>query len=118
MSDLTTRHSDPTTVRPITDVLWEIYKGDFVEEASNALAEVIRAVRQTGKKGALSIKLEVSKSDADEIAIEVVPQLGTKAPAPTKPKAIFMADDRGSLTRDDPRQQRIAVDAPTQENDR
>ena len=47
-------------MRLITDVLREIRKGRPVEEATMALADVVRAVDETGKDGSVTIRLRSS----------------------------------------------------------
>lgn len=49
-------------MRLITDVLRDIRRGRPVEEATNALADVVRAVDETGKKGSVTITLTISPS--------------------------------------------------------
>ena len=46
-------------MRLITDVLRDIRKGRPVEEATMALADVVRAVDETGKEGSVTIALKI-----------------------------------------------------------
>ena len=46
-------------MRLITDILRDIRKGRPVEEATMALADVVRAVDETGKEGSVTITLKI-----------------------------------------------------------
>ena len=44
-------------MKPITDTLRSLRSGVLVDEATDALAELVNAVMETGKAGELTIKL-------------------------------------------------------------
>lgn len=96
-----------TEVVPFPDVLTQLRKGAAVDEFTAALAELVQAVTYTGKKGTLTLKLNVAPSKTDDSAVEVVDDLAVKVPKPPQKTSLFFADDSGSLTRTDPRQGRI-----------
>ena len=84
-------------------VLNQLHRGSAVADASDALAEVVRAVRENGKKGKLSLTITVvplSKGDAVDLVCEVT----TKTPKPNKGSSLFFVADDGTLLRNDPRQ--------------
>lgn len=90
-------------MRPITDILREIRGGDFVNSASDKLAELVKAVGATQKGGDITIKLKV-KPDG-EGAFTVVADCSTTVPKPDVAKtATFFSDVDGNLVRSDPRQ--------------
>lgn len=98
-------------MRPFTDVLRDIRKGRVVEAASEELAEVVRAVLDTGKAGEITLKLAVKPQGKGDNAVIVSAKLTAKKPQATLPDALFFADLDGDLLRDDPTQQRIFADA-------
>ena len=84
-------------------VLNQLHRGSAVADASDALAEVVRAVRENGKKGKLTLSITVvplSKGDAVDLVCEVT----TKIPKPNKGSSLFFVADDGTLLRNDPRQ--------------
>lgn len=89
----------------ITDILRDIRKGRPVEEATNALADVVRAVDETGKEGAVTIVLKVkpAKHGGPEKTLQV--EVKVKKPvSDIAPAAVFFSDGDGDLHRFDPSQ--------------
>ena len=84
-------------------VLTQLRRGAAVVDASEGLAEVVKAVRENGKKGKLSLTITVvplSKGDAVDLVCEVT----VKVPKPNKGSSLFFVADDGTLLRNDPRQ--------------
>jgi len=92
-------------MRPITDILREYRKGRLVEQATDELAAIVKAVEETGKAGKLTLKISVRKKDNGEVIL----QAETKAEVPKEPlpDAIFYTDANGDLHRVDPRQREM-----------
>jgi len=81
--------------------LCELRRGALVAEASQTLADLVKQVRKTGKKGKLKIEMTLRPS-AD--AIEITAVCEPKVPK-LDPKATTMFDtEDGGLQRDDPKQ--------------
>lgn len=99
-------------MRPITDVLREIRKGRAVDLASRQLAEVVRAVEETGKPGEVTITLKV-KPDEETGVLKLSPSVKCKVPQPDIGEAVFFAatDGSGDLLRTDPRQKEMFSEA-------
>lgn len=97
-------------MRPITDVMRDIRKGRAVDEASEQLAEVVRAVQATGKAGSVTIKLTVEPKPGEGDAFVIKPEVSAKIPRPKLPDAIFFATDDGDLVREDPNQREMFRD--------
>lgn len=91
-------------MKPFTDILREIRKGEAVNAATDELAELIRAVKATGKPGTLTLKLKVTPIGRDGKQVEITPDISMSAPSPALNKGIFFVDDQGDLLRDDPDQ--------------
>lgn len=89
-------------VRPFAHVLGEINRGAVADEAAAALAELVAAVRDTGRKGTVKLTITVAPFSGSEEVIQVTGTVDLKAPKPHQPASIFYADDTGSLSRNDP----------------
>ncbi len=91
-------------MRLITDILRDIRKGRPVEEATQALADVVRAVDETGKKGSVTITLDVVPSKHGGPEKMLVCKIKTTKPIADIAPAIFFSDEQGDLHRVDPNQ--------------
>lgn len=81
-------------------------KGAFPAEAGEALAEVIKAVRETAQKGSITIKLEIVPVPKTEGAqVTITPALAAKTPKLSPKARTFYTDGDGQLHRSDPNQQ-------------
>jgi hypothetical protein len=94
-------------MRLITDIMRDIKKGRLVEEATAALAEVVRCVDELHKPGSVSITITVKPGDGNEKTLQAT--LSIKKPARDIPPAIFFSDDDGDLHRSDPRQSEMEL---------
>ena len=97
-------------MRLITDILRDIRKGKAVDEATEAFAEVVRAVSSTGKPGSVTIKLTVKPTQADSAEKTLIAEITKKQPMATIQPATFFADDDGNLFRTDPRQAEMPLE--------
>lgn len=97
-------------MRPFTDVLREMRKGRIVDQASEMLAELVRAVDATDKAGTLTVKLTVKpdKSGGREKVLSAV--VTSSVPRHELPDAIFFSDVDGNLSRNDPDQREMFTD--------
>lgn len=91
-------------VRPFADFLHEQAGGRTHEELTEALAEVVAAVRDTGKKGTLTLTLTVTPLKNGGGALTVTDSVKKGVPIHDRRASIFYATNSGSLTRDDPMQ--------------
>jgi hypothetical protein len=96
-------------MRLITDILREIRKGRPVEEATQALADVVRAVDETGKKGSVTITLNIIPSKHGGPEKTLVCEVKSKKPIADIAPAVFFSDQDGDLFRVDPRQEEMAL---------
>lgn len=95
-------------IRPFSDVLREFAGGAVADEAAIKLAEVVRAVRASGRKGTLTVTISVEpakKSRADLLIAKAT--VTAKEPAGEATPMIVFATDSGSLVRNDPHQQAL-----------
>lgn len=98
-------------MRLITDVLRDIRQGRVVDAASEELAELVKAVQDTGKPGALNLKITITPQGKSDNAVIVGCDISIKAPRASLPDALFFADIDGDLLKDDPTQSRMFADA-------
>lgn len=97
-------------MRPITDVLREIRRGRAVDIASRMLADVVRAVDETGKKGSVTITLTVEPEEGGGSQKTITAEVKHKLPVESIPTAVFFSDEEGTLHRVDPQQAELFQD--------
>lgn len=106
-------------VRPAADVLVEM--GGVHWQLSEKLADLVDAVADTGRKGSVTLKLEVAPigDDVRESGLRMNATITEKMPQlPLKGSTFFVRAD-GQLTREHPGQQRVPlheVTSPEVEN--
>ena len=88
--------------RDFSTILRDLDGGSVNEEATHQLRLVVRAARVAGKKGTLTIKLDV-EPDGRQFVISA--KVDAKCPVPAPGITMFFADDDGDLQRSDPRQE-------------
>lgn len=96
-------------MRLITDILRDIRKGRPVEEATHALAEVVRAVDETGKEGSVTITLKIKPAKHGGPEKTLIAEVKAKKPIAEIAPAVFFSDDEGDLHRVDPRQEEMPL---------
>ena len=84
-------------------VLTQLRRGSAVVDASEGLAEMVKAVRETGKKGKLTITITVVPLNKGD-AVDLVDEVNVKLPKPNRGSSLFFSADDGTLLRNDPRQ--------------
>ena len=90
---------------PFSQQLAYINKGTLDAELTEALAEVIKAVRETGKKGAVTLTLNCSMLNTrDENTMKVTPKVTRTIPELDRADTIMFSTADGDLLRDDPAQ--------------
>ncbi len=96
-------------MRLITDILRDIRRGRPVEEATNALADVVRAVDETGKDGSVTITLKVKASKHGGPEKTLICEVKAKKPIAEIAPAVFFSDADGDLHRVDPSQEEMEL---------
>lgn len=92
-------------VRPFADWLREQSGGRTHDDLTEALAEVVTAVGDTGKKGTVTLTITVAPLDKNGgSALTVTDAIKKAVPQHDRRKSIFYGDKAGNLLRDDPRQ--------------
>lgn len=98
-------------VNRITETLERLRGGQMLDEASEKLAEIVRAVDVTGKAGELTIKLQVKKLSRSG-ALEVIDKLVAKVPEESPITTMMYPTPEGNLITEDPRQQKLDLKIP------
>jgi hypothetical protein len=93
--------------RPFAAWLTEQRNGGLHGEVSDAFAELVQAVNEHEKTGKLTLTVTVTPNGDGSIFIG--DDLKITEPKPDKPKALFFTDDRGNVTRRDPRQAELPL---------
>lgn len=104
---------DPEAIE-FADLIKEFAHGSTNRMATERLREIVKACRETGKKGAIKLTLGVSVNQG---IVEVKAQITTTKPEPALPGACYYATDEGGLVDEDPRQLKLpakVIDAPAQ----
>lgn len=96
-------------MRLITDVLRDIRKGRPVEEATMALADVVRAVDETGKEGSVTITLKIKPAKHGGPEKTLIAEVKSKKPIADIAPAVFFSDRDGDLHRYDPAQEEMEL---------
>lgn len=89
--------------------LREVRNGECLKDMSQALAELVKAVRETGKKGAVSLRLCVSPAGTAEEVLLIEDEIKKIMPKEKKAGSIFFATDDNGLQRNDPRQRELPL---------
>lgn len=91
--------------RPFADWIREQSSGRTHDELTEALAEVVTAVKETGKKGSVTLTIAIAPFDKGMgAALTVTDAVKKVVPQHDRRKTIFYADDSGNLTKEDPMQ--------------
>lgn len=88
--------------RPFSDVLAEISGGRIAADLTEQLAELTKAVGETGKGGFLNLKVKVEPNGDTAVTYEA--DIACKVPRPSYGKTMFFTDAEGGVHRRDPRQ--------------
>lgn len=102
-----TDKSPPFT--PFSDWITDHAQGDVDVEMTLALAEVVQAVTNHGKKGTVTLKVAIDTAGSGGRTVEISCVVDAKAPTADPERSIFYVGDKGSLHRDDPYQRRLPL---------
>lgn len=103
-------HTDPDengevhTLKPFQQFLLEQRHGGLHSELSEKLAELAAAVAEHGKEGSISLRIKVKPLKEASDQYLVTDEVKVSAPEGNRGGSLFFADDRGNLSRSNPRQ--------------
>lgn len=95
---------------PITETLRHVRGGLLIIEASEQLAELVKAVEITGKGGKLVIELQVKKLSRSG-ALEIIDKVTSKVPTEAPLSTMMYPTPEGNLITEDPRQAKLDLKA-------
>jgi len=96
------------SVRPITDTLRKLQGGIFIDQCSDLLAGIVKAVDETGKAGKLSITIDVKKTGATgSVLAKVTDKTPEKTPEKTPDPDMFWPTVEGNLSEHNPNQRNL-----------
>jgi hypothetical protein len=104
MSDTTIGADEEIHVRPFADWLREQSGGKTHEELGVALYDLVGRVRDTGKKGTVTLTITVAPLKNDVDVLVVSDEIKLRVPEHDRKASLFYADKTGNLTRQDPGQ--------------
>ncbi len=88
------------------EFLAEFGKGATNRVASERMQDIVKACAETGRKGSLTIKIEIGS--AGGIA-ELRAKISCTKPEPALPGGVYFATEAGALVEEDPRQLKLPV---------
>ncbi len=98
------KNTDDGTVRPFADFFREHGNGRTHDEMSDVLRDLIAKVKDTGRKGSLTLTITVEPMKKDDRMVIVSDSLRVRLPEHDRPTAVWYVDRSGNLTRNDPNQ--------------
>lgn len=108
MSDHEDTPDTAPVTRPFSQWLLEQRHGGLHAELTEALQKVVQGVQEYGRPGSLTLVVNI-KPAGNEINLLVSDDVKSKVPQPDRPTALFFADSRGNLSREDPRQPELPL---------
>lgn len=94
-------------IRPFAELLTILDRGEAHAEASRGLNDLVAAVNDTGKKGSLTIVIEMAPLKGSSQQLLVAARVAVKLPKSDPGAGVFYIDGANNLTRTDPNQPEI-----------
>lgn len=110
-------NDESRVVRPFATTLNEVDEGRAHTRVSDQFADLIAAVRETGRPGTLVLTVKVApvtKGNADAFMVSAAAVV--KAPKQDVPASIFFPTRDGNLSRNDARQPQLPLRAVAGDN--
>jgi hypothetical protein len=98
----------PPTAKPVVRMLANIGDGAFLTDCSIKMQEMVAAVHEHGTTGEITIKVKVSKTGAQTMALTSA--VTNKVPTRRKLPVLLYSSENGGLTMHDPRQLDLNLD--------
>lgn len=86
-------------------VLRDLRKGRTVSELEDKMREVVNRVRDTGKKGTLTLTISIDPTKAGDGTYQLSDKVVSKLPDFERHATLFFGTPDGNLQQEDPRQQ-------------
>ena len=85
-------------------------EGAVVPDLVNEIHEVVKAVRDTGRAGDISLKLKIAPCKGSARQVVVNAEINSKPPKCARPMSLYFTDEDGALHRQDPLQMGLKFD--------
>jgi|GEM_PF-410637 len=98
------------TQTPFSQQIQHLNKGMLDDELTQLLSDVVKAVRETGKSGTVTLTLKVkplNNKGIDDDAVQVIPETKNMTPKLPQKAMVMWSTGDGDLLRRDPSQQEI-----------
>ena len=86
----------------IADVIKDMHRGIVAVDADAKLTELVAAVKEHGKVGTFTLRIDIKPKGNDEA--DITAEITTKVPKPKPRPALFYLTDDNNLSRTDPTQ--------------
>lgn len=90
-------------VPQLAHVLAQVNRGALADEAAAMLADLVQEVTAVGKKGTLTLTLEVAPFTGNNDTVQLSGRVSVKSPSRDPHAGLFFYDEHGGLNRNDPR---------------
>lgn len=91
-------------VRPFAEFLREHGRGRTHDELGEALHTLVSRVKDTGKKGTITLTVQVEPMKKDDRMVVVSDKIAIKLPEHDRPAGVWFVGRDGNLQRNDPDQ--------------
>lgn len=93
-----------------TRTIAQLNAGGSVDELSQHLAALVKAVKATGRGGKITHVITVAPaSRGDIVAVKLTDDIKVAMPKAPRPESIFFSTEDGTLQRNDPRQSEMEL---------
>lgn len=89
---------------PFASILHSLNKGKVHTQLGEELRAIVAAVKDTGKTGTITLRLDVKPMTGDEDGVLIAARIGSKVPQFDPSTSVFYADDHNNLSRTPVRQ--------------
>jgi hypothetical protein len=109
MTDQPPDNDEGQQIRPFAAVLQDINNGAVADQLARDVQNLVQAVQELGRKGKLTVTLEVAPRKGNAAALNLTARRDLKLPQEEPVESVFFADATGNLLRDDPRQMALPL---------
>lgn len=95
--------------RPFFDVIRDLRRGMLLDECSDAMQEVVKAVDETGKPAKLTLEITVKPAARVGGAVNVSDKVTVKLPALPNGETIMFMTPENNIVANDPKQQQLEL---------
>lgn len=95
---------------PFDQTLKQLNRGEINDELTDIVADVVKAVRSTRKKGSVTLTLEFNMlNSVTEDTMKITPKISSKLPELPRDESIVFSTASGDVLFDDPSQLKMEL---------